>query len=288
MTTENLPNPVVRLGTSLVLRCSVDAPRDVKFQWAVNSIPVTSSGRFQIESDPVSGTSILTITSVLLEDLGEARCTVLDPLHVPLSNTLTVTETGQLYLFGDQTSRVHQVGDGQAIRLECPIRSSTEDTRILWFTGSRLLTNSSGVSLYRLENGSAIAELGVASLAEDEGDQYVCQVREGAISLNYSITIYVTSKREGGREGRGGGREGGREEGREEGGWERRGEGRGREGEGEKGRKRGREGGREEGKEEGGWERRGRERGRKGGKKGGESFGGVWVHGGRKEEGDSE
>lgn len=196
ITSVNLPNAVVRLGTPLVLHCTANGPqdRDISFSWAINGSPVSSSGRFDITSSPTSFQSTLSISSVMEEDLGMVHCTVSDPLHVPLSDTETITETGLLYLFGDRRTETLAVRQGMTLQLECPIRASSPATSVRWFTGSRLLENGTGVSLYRLPNGSAIAEVGVASVTNNDGIKYLCEVEEGSVNLNYTITIYVTSK----------------------------------------------------------------------------------------------
>lgn len=194
MTILNIPNPTVQLGTSLLLRCRAGAPRPVTFSWAINGNPVNEGGRSVVTSDPSSMESILNITSVLEGDLGVVLCIVSDPLHPPLMGSLSIAETGQLYLFGNRDSVTHKVQEGTAIRLECPIRASSPATSVKWFMGTLLLVNRSGVTLYRLPNGSAVAELGVASVAGDDGDLYECEVKEGAITLLYQITIFVTSK----------------------------------------------------------------------------------------------
>ena len=194
ITSVSPENPVVRLGTPLVLRCSAPSVRPLSFSWTVGSRTLTSSaGRYSIIS--TTSFSILNFTSVMEGDLGTVVCSVSDRLHAPLSSSLEVTETSRLYLFGDRTMETLHVEEGQQLVLMCPVRASSGASEV-WFSGSRQLeNNTAGTLLFQLENGTFVAELDrMVSVNRDDGDKYLCRVTKGGVRLEYNITVYVTSK----------------------------------------------------------------------------------------------
>lgn len=193
--------PVVKLGTELVLTCIIASPRPAAFSWEIDGSPVTtSSDRFVLETS--SYMSTLNITSLVEGDLSTITCTASDPLHLPISTSVVVTETEQLYLFGDRTEETLCVGEGEELRLVCPIRSGLNSTTlpmVRWFLGTRELRDGvEGVELQtanKIENDVAI--LGEVSVKEDDRDEYECEVTDAdaGVVLKYFITVFVTSKR---------------------------------------------------------------------------------------------
>lgn len=131
----------------------------------------------------------------MLSDLTTVSCVVNDPLHPVLTSSVVVTETGQLYLVGDSTGETLNVPEEGDLVLRCPIRGRSESTSVRWFAATRELRDGVGGVTLTLDQGtgSSVAVLpGVASVAEDDRDQYLCKVADGGIQLQYQFTIYVT------------------------------------------------------------------------------------------------
>lgn len=187
---------MVRLGTPLTLTCAVQSLRPAAFTWSIGNTTVTPSNRLVVT--PSSSQSTLLITSLERADLGTISCTVNDPLHPPLVDSTIVMETDELYLLGDRTEETLNVPKGNPLRLECPIRARSEATLVRWFAGSReLFDGDNGVQFRTSESGSSVASVGgVASLEDDDGDRYLCEVTDvtdASVRLQYEIELYITS-----------------------------------------------------------------------------------------------
>ena len=196
-------NPVqpVRLGTTVNVMCSValeqmEFTRSVDFTWIVNgSLVSPSSSQFNVTSELAQSTLI--ISPIDEPEVGVVTCVASEPLHFPSNATTVLVETDELYLRGNVQSQTLYVPQNTPLVLECPLRSRSKSTSVKWFSGSRsLVDGEGGVTLMDFMNGSSVAMLGTATLLDDDGDMYRCDVaNEGQESvLTYDITIFVTSE----------------------------------------------------------------------------------------------
>ena len=195
------PDDPVRLGTNVTLTCDLNSTQSTAtFSWSINDTPIPgsspgSSPPFTVTSTPTQST--LVIAFITESQLGVVSCQASKPLHFPVTTSVRLTETSDLYLFGDMERQQLLVANGTTLVLECPVRSRSESTEVRWFDGDRLLSDEDkGVALTELPNGTAVATLGLATLTNDNGDMYMCEVRDDrlASSLFLRIEIYITSE----------------------------------------------------------------------------------------------
>ena len=187
------PTPVVRVGTSLPITCSISTQRSSTFLWTVNGHPVTSSNASYTLTRPLPYQSVLNITSVALKDIGPIRCTAEDPLHLPADAVASVNEEVEPYIVGDGSGVTKvNVQIDTTLSMMCELRGSFMATpTISWFLGNSRVTTGSGVTVTASSRSSTLTKTRV-NLTDDA--TYLCVVRLGVEELTMNFTAFVTSK----------------------------------------------------------------------------------------------
>ena len=184
----------VRVGTSLLLTCSISTERSSIFSWTVNGLPITSSNASYTLTNPLPYQSSINITSVLPKDIGPIRCSAEDPIHLPADEVVPVSEEVQPYIVGDGSGvTTVDVEINTTLSLNCDLRGTFTGTpTIQWFLGNRQLTNGSGVTVTGGRSSSSTLTKSSVSLSDDA--TYRCIVRLEADSFVMDFIAFVTSK----------------------------------------------------------------------------------------------
>ena len=175
------PTAVVRVGTSLLLTCSISTERSSVFLWTVNSLPITSSNASYTLTNPLPSQSVLNITSILPKDIGPINCSVDDPIHLPADEVVPVSEEMQPYIVGDVSGvTTLNVEINTTLSLNCNLRGMFTGTpTIQWFLGNRQLTNGSGVVV----TGERSSSSTLTKSSVMDNATYRCIVRVGSDSV---------------------------------------------------------------------------------------------------------
>ena len=184
---------IVRVGTFLLITCSISTQRSSTFSWIVNEVPVISSNSNYTVTRPLPYQSRLNITSVLPKDIGPIRCIAEDPLHLPAYEIATVNEEVEPYVVGDGSGVTKvNVPINMKLSLTCELRGVfTATPTFSWFLGNRQLTNGPGVTVLTKAGVSMLSKANV-SLADDA--TYLCVVNLPEQRFEMDFVAFVTSK----------------------------------------------------------------------------------------------
>ena len=187
-------NSTVRVGTSLLLTCTLATNRNSTFSWMVNGSSIASNGRYEIINRQANQ-SILNINRLESTDIGEVQCSGQDPLHIAIASAASVVEVLEPYIVGDGSgTSMMNVQINTTLILLCELRGRFNGSpSIRWFLGSRELTNDTVDFEVGLGgNTSKLRKINVG-LSDEAG--YLCKVElPNSQVMMMTFNVFVTSK----------------------------------------------------------------------------------------------
>lgn len=120
-------------------------------------------------------------------DLGSYTCTVLDPIHLPVSANIAVVETSELYFVGGMAQRSVPITNGSDLVLDCPVRRGRGNVSVQWLKGTEQLRNDGRVAIS--SDGRQLI-LDTIILVDDMA-VYTCRATDemGSIELNFQVNV---------------------------------------------------------------------------------------------------
>ena len=120
-------------------------------------------------------------------DLGSYTCTVLDPIHLPVSANIAVVETSDLYFVGGMAQRSVPITNGSDLVLDCPVRRGRGNVSVQWLKGTEQLRNDGRVAIS--SDGRQLI-LDTVTLVDDM-TVYTCRATNetGSIELNFQVNV---------------------------------------------------------------------------------------------------
>ena len=169
----------------------VNSPRSVWLSWTFNGSVVTPSTRHTTVTQ--GQTSVLNISDLMDSDLGSYTCTMSDPIHLPVSASVTVMETNELYFVGGVVQRTAQISNGSDLVLDCPFRRGRGSISVQWLEGTERLRSGGRVTVS--SDGRQLI-LDTITLADDM-KVYTCRANDDTHSIELTFRVNVTGKHEG-------------------------------------------------------------------------------------------
>ena len=120
-------------------------------------------------------------------DLGSYTCTVSDPIHLPVSASVAVVETSELYFVGGMVQRLAQALNGSNLELNCTVRRGRGNVSVQWLKGTERLRSGGRVTVS--SDGRQLT-LDTVTLVDDM-TVYTCRATDdvGSIELNFQVNV---------------------------------------------------------------------------------------------------